>query len=110
MNTRELGAKAEIALMGRVVYPQNNEEAEYMTDYIAKLLKGVSLTIEWARKSKYHPQIKALVVNKVHGMACITFAITTDEDKGREFNILDEDGCFCYVQNLESDWCSEYGY
>ena len=119
----EMATRCELAMMGLVVPVNDNSEVQSMTEYIYQVIKGdpsdLVNIIENAICRYQSNEVKYLVVNRLHGMPCITYLLASGiEDKEDEYYYpapFEEDygtGCpasFCYVFNLESDWCSEFG-
>ena len=123
--TSEMKARCEVAMMGKVVVVNDNSEVQMMTEYIANTIKGEEQTrglVDILNESinRYHEnKVKYLVCNTVMNMPCITYLLDSGiEDKEHEDYYpapFEEDYgsgypcAFCYVFNLESDWCSEFG-
>ena len=105
MNSNIIATKGELALMGITVMTDSNEEGLEVIKYMCNVL-GAECDLNWFKET-YH--IRAVVANTVQDMRMVTVALETDEDNGK-FNLLDEDGCFCYVMNLDVDYFSELGY
>lgn len=105
MNKNIVATKGELALMGNAVTVDDNEEGLEVIKYMCNAL-GAECDLNWFKET-YH--IKAVVANTLQDMRLVTVALKTDEDEG-EFNLLDKDGCFCYVMNLDVDYFSEFGY
>lgn len=119
--TREMATRCELAMMGKVVPINSNDEVQVMTEYIVYALKG-EVNLEDILKNainRYHEnQVKYIVTNRVMGMPCITYLLDSgvkndsedyypapfEEDYGTGYPCA-----FSYVFNLESDWCSEFG-
>lgn len=111
----ELNAKAEVALMGRVVQVLDRENMEYVIDYIADTLK-------------FHTQLGEDIYNKATqysnleetfpvGISCSTlfggeFKVINIifKDKGKSLKLDDPDGVLCYVYNFDAPDLSELGY
>lgn len=117
----EMATRCELALMGKVVPVYNNDEVQSMTEYITKVIKGDEVKLVEIIKeiNRYQEnRVTYLVVNRVMGMPCITYLLDsglTEDDEDYYPAPFVEDYCtgtpcaFCYVFNLESDWCSEFG-
>lgn len=118
----EMATRCELALMGKVVEVKDNSEVVPMTEYIMKAVGIESpLSPDFLKESicKYSNNlVKYLVCNRVMDMNCITYLLASDKPKGDEDYYpapFEEDYgtgypcAFCYVFNLESDWCSEFG-
>ena len=118
----EMATRCELALMGKVVPVNSNDEVQMMTEYIfsamgkdpSKLVNIVENAIQHYTKTN---EVKYLVCNTVHGMKCITYLLaSTSDDEEEKFPAPFEEDygsgypcAFCYVFNTESDWCSEFG-
>ena len=118
----EMATRCELAMMGKVVPVHDNSEVQSMTEYIVKALKDEKTEVVDILKNainRYHDnKVKYLVCNRIMGMPCITYLLDSGVDKDHEDYYpapFEEDygsgyPCsFCYVFNLESDWCSEFG-
>lgn len=119
----EMATRCELAMMGKVIPVNDNSEVQSMTEYITTVITGKDLEMTDILKNaicKYQEnKVKYLVVNTVMDMPCITFLLesnTEDEEDENYFPApFKEDYgtgvpcAFCYVFNLESDWCSEFG-
>ena len=117
----EMATRCELAMMGKVVPINDNSEVQSMTEYIVTAIKGKADLVDIVKESicRYHEnKVKYLVCNTVMGMPCITYLLDSGVDKDHEDYYpapFEEDYgtgmpcAFCYVFNLESDWCSEFG-
>ena len=119
----EMATRCELALMGKVVPVNDNNEVQMMTEYIVKAVKGEEVEVVDILKNAINRyqnnQVRYLVCNRVHGMPCITYLLDSnikDEDDDYYYPAPFEKDygtgypcSFCYVFNLESDWCSEFG-
>lgn len=118
----EMATRCELAMMGKVIPVNDNSEVQAMTEYIMTVVKGDANNLVDILENaicKYNDnKVKYLVVNTVHGMPCITYLLASGVDKEDEDYYpapFEEDygsgypASFCYVFNLESDWCSEFG-
>ena len=118
----EMATRCELAMMGKVVPVNDNSEVQMMTEYIVKVLRGEELEVVDILKNainRYHDnKVKYLVCNTIMGMPCITYLLDSGVDEEDEnyypapFATDYGSGypcAFCYVFNLESDWCSEFG-
>lgn len=119
----EMATRCELAMMGLVVPVNDNSEVQAMTEYIVTVVNGNADNLVDILENaicKYSDnKVKYLVVNRLHGMPCITYLLASGvEDKEDEDYYpapFEEDygtgypASFCYVFNLESDWCSEFG-
>ena len=121
---REMATRCELAMMGKVIPVNDNSEVQSMTEYIVTVIKGEDYAsklvdiLENAICRYQENKVKHLVVNTVHGMPCITYLLDSGVDKDHEDYYpapFEEDygsgypASFCYVFNLDSDWCSEFG-
>lgn len=118
----EMATRCELALMGKVVEVRDNSEVVPMTEYMMSAM-GIekSLNPNFLEDSicKYSQhKVKHLVCNTVMDMRCITYLLEISKPEGDEEYYpapFTEDygtGCpcaFCYVFNLDCDWCSEFG-
>lgn len=120
--TKEMATRCELAMTGRVMPVYSNDEVQAMTEYIVKVINGSSDNLVDILKmaiNKYHDnEVKYLVVNKVVGCPCITYLLDSGVDEDDEdyypAPFKEDYGtgnpcAFCYVFNLTSDWCSEFG-
>ena len=121
--TNEMATRCELAMMGKVVPINSNDEVQAMTEYIVKVVhneveREVSDILKVAINKYHENQVKYIVVNKVMGMPCITYLLDSGVDKKDEnyypAPFKEDYGtglpcAFCYVFNLVSDWCSEFG-
>lgn len=121
--TSEMATRCELALMGKVVPVNSNDEVQAMTEYIVKAIRGTDevnlVDIIGESINRFHEnKVKYLVTNRVMGMPCITYLLDSGVEKDHEDYYpapFEEDYgtglpcAFCYVFNLESDWCSEFG-
>ena len=118
--TKEMATRCELALMGKVVPVNSNDEVQGMTEYILSAMGQKPLIEDFVNKSinRYgQNNVKYLVCNTVMDMKCITYllASTSDDEEEKYPAPFEEDYgsgypcAFCYVFNTESDWCSEFG-
>ena len=122
MKVKEMATRCELAMMGKVVECKNNE-VQAMTEYIIKAVKGEDYKftlcniVEESINRYQKNEVKYLVCNKVHGMPCITYLLESQSDDEEDLYPapFEEDYgtghpcAFCYVFNLDNDWCSEFG-
>lgn len=107
MTAKVSNAKAEIALMGRVVFPEDNKEALRICEYIVKVVNNTVHPISEEYKEKLKEVTKkhtiiGISVSKIEDMIMINLPL----DK-----MLDVDEAnFGYVLNLTEPLFSEYGY
>ena len=122
MMKRDLENRCELAMMGKVIPVNDNSEVQAMTEYIINVIQGngedcvdiLENAINHYRENK----VKYLVCNTIMDMPCITYLLESGVDKDHEDYYpapFEEDYgsgypcAFCYVFNLTSDWCSEFG-
>lgn len=111
----ELNAKAELALMGRVVQILDRDNMEYVLDYIADTLKfHTQLAVDIYNKATRYTDPKETVPV---GLSCSTllggeFRVVNIifKDKGKSLKLDDPDGVLCYVHNFDAPDLSELGY
>ena len=117
---QEMETRCELALMGKVVPVNSNDEVQFMTQYILSAMgHEESLIEDFVSKSinRYgQNNVKYLVCNTIHGMKCITYLLECASDEEETYPAPFEEDygsgypcAFCYVFNAESDWCSEFG-
>ena len=118
---QEMETRCELALMGKVVPVNSNDEVQAMTEYILSAMGHEEPLIEdFVSKSinKYgQNNVKYLVCNTVMDMNCITYLLesASDDEEEQYPAPFEEDYgsgypcAFCYVYNTNSDWCSEFG-
>ena len=117
----EMATRCELAMMGKVVPVNSNDEVQPMTEYILSAM-GIEepLTEDFISNTINHygqNNVKYIVCNTVLGMKCITYLLEyAGEDKEEYYPAPFEEDygtgtpcAFCYVFNTESDWCSEFG-
>lgn len=124
----EMATRCELAMMGKVVPVNNNSEVQVMTEYILRAMGMFDADspqdifheeINKYSKAGFENNVKYLVTNTVEGMRCITYLLE-NEDKDPEGDYyypapFEEDygsgfpSAFCYVYNVDCDWCSELG-
>lgn len=111
----ELNAKAELALMGRVVQILDRENMEYVLDYIAKVLNCTEMT----GKEIYDEATKYTDPKETEPVGLSTSTLFGGEmrvvnivfkDRGKSLKLDDLDGVFCHVHNFDAPDCSELGY
>lgn len=118
---QEMETRCELALMGKVVPVNSNDEVQAMTQYILSAMgKNTDNLVDILENAicKYQEnKVKYIVCNTVEDMKCITYLLESgrndpeetypapfEEDYGSGYPCA-----FCYVFNTESDWCSEFG-
>lgn len=120
--TKEMATRCELAMMGKVVPVNDNSEVQAMTAYIVNVITGntdkLVDILENAINHYHENKVKYIVCNTVMDMPCITYLLDSGVDKDHEDYYpapFEEDygtgfpSAFCYVFNLASDWCSEFG-
>lgn len=107
----KLNAKAEAILMGMTQPVDSNEEAQYICDYIARVLEcevtGEEIIRLATRYAKGY-QIRYINVSVVMGMRMLCLPLT--ETRNSELKLYHTDGVFSYVYNFDAPDCSELGY
>ena len=118
---QEMETRCELAMMGKVVPVNSNNEVQAMTEYIYRAMGKENELVDILENAinKYHQnEVKYLVCNTVMDMPCITYLLDSGVDEEDEnyypAPFVEDYGtgtpcAFCYVFNLESDWCSEFG-
>lgn len=119
--TNQDKAVLELAMMNGRLVPCNITQVEQVLKYCIPVvasnitdLDTYTANVVELLKHKYtdtERDIIALCFNKVYDMPCITFVLK-DEELGTKYSdLITEDGDYacCYVLNLASDWCSEFG-
>ncbi len=111
--------ESELALMGHLIQlglmAGNKEEAIFILDYICQVL-GVK-TDEVNGESIYEramaycdegTKVAGISTSRIMGEDRVINIVLKTKDE--EVDFASEEGCFCYVYNIDDDWCSEYGY
>ena len=118
---QEMETRCELALMGKVVPVNNNDEVQAMTEYILSAMGHEEPLIEDFVKTTINHygqnNVKYLVCNTVEDMKCITYLLKCASDDKEEMYPapFEEDYgsghpcAFCYVFNTDVNWCSEFG-
>ena len=117
---QEAETRCELALMGKVVPVNSNDEVQFMTEYILSAMGHDEPLIEdfVSKTINYYGQnnVKYLVCNTVMDMKCITYLLESASDGGEQYPAPFEEDygtgypcAFCYVFNTDVDWCSEFG-
>ena len=76
---QEAETRCELALMGKVVKVNSNDEVQFMTEYIMNVLdveydfSDIDMIKEHIDKYESGNKVEYLVVNTVMDMKCITF-------------------------------------
>lgn len=112
----EMAERCELALMGKVVPINSNDEVQAMTDYILGAC-GKEPIEDFLNNHIYkyrRHKVKYIVCNRLHGMRTISYLLESETDEDYPAPFEDDYGsgypvAFCYVLNLDSDWCSEFG-
>lgn len=118
---QEMETRCELALMGKVIPVNSNDEVQMMTEYILSAMgHDEPLTEDFVKNTINHygqNTVKYLVCNTVADMKCITYLLECASDDAEEMYPapFEEDYgtglpcAFCYVFNTDVDWCSEFG-
>ena len=118
---QEMETRCELALMGKVVPVNSNDEVQAMTEYLLSAMgHKESLIGDFVDNSinRYgQNNVKYLVCNTVEDMKCITYLLecASDDEEEKYPAPFEEDYgtgtpcAFCYVFNTDVDWCSEFG-
>ena len=123
----EMATRCELAMMGKTVSCENGE-VQAMTEYILKAMgmfdqdSPQDVLKELINKYSdigHENSVKYIVVNTIMGMRCISYLLeSNDEDPEGDyyypapFKETYGSGypcAFCYVYNVDCDWCSEFG-
>lgn len=113
---RRMEDKSELALMGKFVPVDSDEEAIFITNYILTVLNHEDLLEEdlfkdHIRKYNQNNTVKYVGTNTIEGMVCITYCLSngdvpnpfeTDYGSGNPAS-------FCYVFNLVDTFSSSFG-
>ena len=119
---KEMEARCHLALMG-IVQPITTDEVYEMTKFIAEKMLGYKYPLikDFVEKSirHYHKhEVKYITAYRVYDMPCICFLLDSnvpEDDENYYPAPFEEDYgtgypcAFCFVLNLENDWCSEFG-
>ena len=117
----EMATRCELAMMGKVVPVNSNDEVQAMTEYIYKAMGNENELVDILKNAinRYHEnKVKYLVCNMIMDMPCITYLLDSgvaEDDENYYPAPFEEDYgtgtpcAFCYVFNTASDWCSEFG-
>jgi hypothetical protein len=106
-------AKAELALMGVVITPENNDEAVEIIDYIMTVLKNKSITGQEILTNAFQYSHDPKSKQTAHGLSVNTIGfhfkcITVIEENPK--NLETDNGVLCWVENLTAPECSELSY
>ena len=116
----EMATRCELALMGKVVEINSNDEVQAMTEYILSALghendyEDLDIIADRICRYSENNEVKYMVCNTIMGsMKCITYLIDTHEE-GEPAPFEEDYGTgspcsFCYVFNTDADDCSEFG-
>lgn len=111
--------KSELALMGKFVPVENEDEVRFITDYIlnvldAERLRNMDIYKECLHRYSDTNKVTNIGTCRVMGMPCIVYCI--DPQDGETPKPFEEDYgtgspcAFCYVLNTEAhEMCSEFG-
>lgn len=115
---RDLETRCGLAMMGKCVKVNSNDEVQAMTEYIFSAMgkdpnRLVDILENAIQRYSKKNEVKYLVCNTVMDMKCITYLIDTHEE-GEPAPFEEDYGTgkpasFCYVFNTDNDWCSEFG-
>lgn len=121
----ETATRCELALMGKVVPVNSNDEVQTMTEYMMSAMghecvdfPEFNLNIMDKINRYCDNKVKYLVCNTLNGMSCITYLLDSGLEKDHEEYYpapFEEDygtGCpcaFCYVLNTDFEEFSEFG-
>ena len=117
----EMATRCELALMGKVVPVNSNDEVQMMTEYMMSAMgKDTSDLVDIVENAicKYSKNnVKYVVCNTIQGMPYITYLLEcASDDKEEQYPAPFEEDygtgypcAFSYVFNLDCDWCSEFG-
>lgn len=113
-NNGKWSAKAEMILMGMMQPVSNAEEAIYIIEYILKVLDNETTVTGLDVFNDAHKYCDDGIIQYIHvgtvcGMKMIALPMTTAEDT-EPFDIVNPDGVFGYVYNVDDPQCSELGY
>ena len=118
---QEAETRCELALMGKVVKVNSNDEVQFMTEYIMNVLdveydfSDIDMIKEHIDKYESGNKVEYLVVNTVMDMKCITFLLSNDDpEQGIPYPFEEDYGsgypsAFCYVFNTDFTDFSEFG-
>ena len=118
--TSEAKAQLEVAMMNGQVIRLTKDMVEPVLQYCLPAIRGtenLDLFIHNVQDVIFHKynsgdtdrEVFAISFNRVYGMPCVTFVFQDEEEPVSEDNLRTGAYAFCYVLNLESDWCSEFG-
>lgn len=119
----EWKTRCELAMMGKVVPVNSNDEVQKMTDYIYEVMQpGLATTdcgfddIVGDYINKYAlNEVKYIVCNTQMGMPTITYLLANGEGEDEYPAPFEEDygsgypSAFCYVFNTDEEIFSEFG-
>lgn len=115
---RMMEDKSELALMGKFVPVENEDEVRFITNYILTVLNkddlfsDVDIYKDHLHKYGNSNKVTHIGTNRVMDMPCITFCLENEEvPKLFEEDYGTGNPCaFCYILNLDApDMCSEFG-
>lgn len=106
----ELNAIAETLLMGCAHTFTDEEDLNYVYQYIMKVMTGkeCKTTAREVVPGYFKDQPAGLCVNTIYGMRMI--AIMLKSKRAKSLNPCKPSGQLCYVQNIDAPECSEGGY
>lgn len=117
---RRMEDLSELALMGKFVPVENEDEVRFITNYILTVLgkdeefKDLDIYKDYLHRYNDTNKVTNIGTCRVEGMLCIVYCIDCqdceipkpfEEDYGSGFP-----ASFCYVFNMDAhDMCSEFG-
>lgn len=116
LDTKEIGAKAEIALMGRHVFINTNDEAQHIVQYILdtfnKHTDAQEVLKDALKYSKDKMTIAYVGTSTILGhMKVINIVLKTKTAKNYpNMTEKNRNGVLAYCYNMDAVDCSELGY
>lgn len=120
MKMKEIYTKCELAMMGKTIPVESNEEAVVMTDYILKTIwssfphlenktSGEEVINDGVNRYGTN-KIKYITTSRLLGeFLVITYALDDGEEPFPE-DLATDEGVLCYVYNINAPELSELGY
>lgn len=113
----EYATRCELAMMGKVVPINNNDEVQVMTEYILDTIgstycdiqKDLDIMKDHLHKYSDNSTVKHMVVNTLGEFAMICYLLDDQEEPYPE-DLATPDGVLCYVYNVNDPFLSEFGY
>ena len=117
---QEMETRCELALMGKVVPVNSNDEVQPMMEYILTVVDDVRDCSDFLENVINHyceNEVKYIVCNRIENSVCITFLLEyTGDDEEESYPAPLEESygtgyqcAFCYVFNTKFEYCSEFG-